>query len=473
MRKISQLLFLASSLSLLGGCGGSGSVSISGGGGGGKAATQFSLTGPVSSGAGLAFTFTVTARDAANNVVASYAGTLHFTSSDPAAVLPPNSTLMNGTGTFTATLTNAGFQTITATDTASASLQGSLSVTAVDSAFPVASFGAKGDGHTDDTAAIQSAINAASVAGGGSVVFGVARYFTSGRLVVPQGVVLCGAVEGPFDPVGVNPAVTAVAPTLLITNTGGPFLTLQGIGAGVTDLLFHYPNQVANSAAAPNVYPYTILVTAPGTKVARSTVTNAYNFLDIESGRTMAQDLFIGAFNTGVNIDHAYDHVTLRHLKIDVFWDYVENVPLPTPIDFWVMANGIALVVGRVDSLEVSDFFGGNRFTGMLLTDSPDTTQNPTCGYGTGSDLDIEGVQYGIVVTASNSPGYKFTGVNLEGGINIGQVNQVTGLAGVQVRGGGSLPPKISIIGGSELGPWTDAAYPPPAPDTIIVNILP
>jgi len=67
---------------------------------------------------------------------------------------------------------------------------------------------------------------------------------------VPRGVVLCGAVQGPFDVAGVNPALTTTAPTLLITNTGGPFITLQGIGAGVTDLLFHYPNQVGSSAAA-------------------------------------------------------------------------------------------------------------------------------------------------------------------------------------------------------------------------------
>jgi polygalacturonase len=50
----------------------------------------------------------------------------------------------------------------------------------------VNSFGAKGDGHTDDTAAIQAAINAAISAGGGSVVFGVARYYTTAPLVFPS-----------------------------------------------------------------------------------------------------------------------------------------------------------------------------------------------------------------------------------------------------------------------------------------------
>jgi len=457
------LLFLASSLGALGACGG-GLRSGSPPGGGPPAATQFSVAGPASSGAGFAFTFTVTALDAANNVAASYSGTVQFTSTDPAAKLPPNSKLVNGTGTFSATITSAGFQTITATDTVSPSLMGTLSVTAVAGEFPVTSFGAKGDGHTDDTAAIQAAINAASAAGGGSVVLSVARYFTAGTLVVPAGVVLCGPTEGPFDVPGINPASTAVAATLLITNTSGPFLTLQGIGAGVTDLLFHYPNQVATSASAPNVYPYTIKVTATGTKVARSTVTNAYDFLDIESGRVLAQDLFIGAFNTGINIDHAYDHVTLRHLVHSVFWDIMGIQQFPQPIDTWVLNNGTALVVDRMDSLEVSDFFVYSRFTGMLLTDSSDTSQNPTCGYGTGSDIDIEGVQYGIIVTASNTPGYKFTNVFLESQADIG-------VAGVQVRTGGSLPPKIAINGVSQGGPepWADGAFPPPPVGELVV----
>jgi hypothetical protein len=323
----------------------------------------------------------------------------------------------------------------------------------------VSAFGAKGDGATDDTAAIQSAISAASAAGGGSVVFNVALYYTTGTFVVPQSVVLCGAIEGPFDVSTANPGVTAVAPTLLVTNTGNPFITLQGVGAGVTDLLFHYPNQVSPSASAPTKYPYTILVMAPGTKVARSMVTNAYDFLDIESGRVVARDLFIGAFHYGVNIDHAHDHVTLRNLISQVYWDILNTGVYPSPIDTWVYSNGIALVVNRADSLEVHDFNVFSRFAGIFLTDSPDATQTPRCGFGTGSDIDLDGMEYGIIVTASNSAGYEFTNVVVGGAGPPG-----AGQAAVLVKSGGSMPPEILINGGSVVGGDSFALGPYPTP---------
>jgi len=56
--------------------------------------------------------------------VPGYAGLIHFTSTDGAAVLPPNASLTNGTGSFVATLSTLGTQTITATDTVTASLTG-------------------------------------------------------------------------------------------------------------------------------------------------------------------------------------------------------------------------------------------------------------------------------------------------------------------------------------------------------------
>jgi len=49
---------------------------------------------------------------------------VHFTSSDPQATLPADSTLTNGTGTFSATLRTAGSQTISARDTVNGSIAG-------------------------------------------------------------------------------------------------------------------------------------------------------------------------------------------------------------------------------------------------------------------------------------------------------------------------------------------------------------
>jgi len=118
------LLISAASFLISAGCGG-------GAGGGaavnqpGQAATHFSISAQASSNVGTAFNFTVTALDASNNVAAKYAGTVQVTSTDLQAVLsPPKSTLVNGIGTFSATMNTAGGQTITATDTVAAAIRG-------------------------------------------------------------------------------------------------------------------------------------------------------------------------------------------------------------------------------------------------------------------------------------------------------------------------------------------------------------
>jgi hypothetical protein len=80
--------------------------------------------------AGASGTLTVSAIDSNGNVVTSYAGTVHFTSSDTLASLPANYTFTSsdkGVHTFTVTLKRAGTRSVTATDTVNSTITGSQS----------------------------------------------------------------------------------------------------------------------------------------------------------------------------------------------------------------------------------------------------------------------------------------------------------------------------------------------------------
>ncbi len=96
------------------------------------ASPHFSVSAPSGSTAGSSFTVTVTALDPSNHTLTGYTGTVHFTSSDAAAVLPADYTFTGGdqgVHQFTMTLKAAGSQSVTATDTSNGAVTGSASVT--------------------------------------------------------------------------------------------------------------------------------------------------------------------------------------------------------------------------------------------------------------------------------------------------------------------------------------------------------
>jgi hypothetical protein len=94
-------------------------------------ATHLAISAPANVSLGVAFSVTVTARDAYGNIATGYLGTIHFTSSDNKAILPSNYTFVAsdaGVHTFLVTFMNSGTQTLTATDTHTGSIKGSASV---------------------------------------------------------------------------------------------------------------------------------------------------------------------------------------------------------------------------------------------------------------------------------------------------------------------------------------------------------
>jgi hypothetical protein len=94
-------------------------------------AVQFRLIAPPQVGPGEPFSLSVIALDAENHTASTYTGTIHFTSTDPDAVLPDDYTFVaedGGQQTFTVQLQTAGTQTITAYDVTNVHRTGNVSV---------------------------------------------------------------------------------------------------------------------------------------------------------------------------------------------------------------------------------------------------------------------------------------------------------------------------------------------------------
>lgn len=175
-------------------------------------AVRLSVSAPATATLGGSFPFTVTALDLYGNIATGYAGTVHFTSTDGAATLPANATLIAGVGTFNATLNTAGSQTISATDTVTSSLTGTSSTIAVSVPSLVVTTAADDPGTaanctiqttpgtgTDAACSLRDALLEVAVLGSGNITFDATKFtgtqtitLTSGTLTVPPGAAVTG-----------------------------------------------------------------------------------------------------------------------------------------------------------------------------------------------------------------------------------------------------------------------------------------
>jgi hypothetical protein len=229
----------------------SGTITVSAG-----AAVSFTVSAPAAAVAGTAFNFTVTALDAFSNVATGYAGTAHFTATDAQAVLPGNSTLVNGVGTFSATLKTAGTHTLTATDTVTASLKGTSGTIVVTAGAPAT---ITATGGTPQSAIVlapfATPLQATVRDAANNPVQGVSVTFTapgSGASATPAGATAITDVNG----VATSPAYTANAIV-------GAY-TVSAAAAGIAT--------PANFALTNN--PWTVFsgTTATGTGIATATL---------------------------------------------------------------------------------------------------------------------------------------------------------------------------------------------------------
>lgn len=195
-------------------------------------ANHFDVSAQAGSTAGSAFNFTVTAKDANNNLVPGYNGTVQFTSTDASnqKSLPANSTLSNGTGTFSATLVTAGSKTITATDTLTSTITGTSGAIVI---TPAAAAGFQVQALTPQTHGQAFQVQVTAKDGYGNTATGYAGtvHFTSSdnSASLPADQTLVSGVASPLPYVTLN---TIGQQTVTVTDTVTSSIT--GVSNSIT-----------------------------------------------------------------------------------------------------------------------------------------------------------------------------------------------------------------------------------------------
>ncbi len=178
--------------------------------------------------------------------------------------------------------------------------------------------GAKGDGTTDDTKALQAALQAASTQG--PICFlPPGLYRIEGSLTVPAGVTLCGASGG------VPHSEHPIGSVILATGgrgeeNGTPLLTLKP-NAVLRNITIHYPDQKLPDVAA---YPWTVRLDGELCQVRDVTLTNPYQGIDAGTKWNelhLIQNVFGCPLKTGIYIDQCTDIGRIENVHFNPnFW---------------------------------------------------------------------------------------------------------------------------------------------------------
>ncbi len=295
-------------------------------------------------------------------------------------------------------------------------------------------FGAKADRQTEDTRAIQKALNAAAEKGG--ICFlpeGIYRLNAS--LVVPEGVTLKGVSEATPHP---------LTPTGTVLNIFGgkgdvyadPAITLKW-NASVRNLIINYPEQ-----QLPDVipYPWTIQIDGQMCQVIDVTMTNPYMAIDAGSKVNelhYIRNVYACPLKIGVYVDQCYDVGRLENVHFNPnFWkrstleSKLPEIPegyngdregyLNSLLRTYLQQNLVGFKIGRTDWEYINNCFVIFAKEGFLFDDF---------GHGPGNALITQsGSDVGPIAVQVNKvqhyAGIQFTNCQFMSTIKIGPENE-------------------------------------------------
>lgn len=229
----------------------------------------------------------------------------------------------------------------------------------------VRDFGAVGDGATDDTAALQRAIDAAAPAGG--VVFvPPGKYLCAGNLTIHASVTLLGTWQAPATVdryhLGGDPSAGPELRGSVLMPVGGhgdergPAFIRLGFNATLRGLTIFYPRQTKTNPPVP--YPWCVQSAgADNPAIVDVLMVNPYQAVDFGThvaGRHFIRNLYAQPLRRGLFVDRCYDVGRLENIHFWPFWTAADQ---DSPVSRFMLEQGEAFILARSDWELVSGCF--------------------------------------------------------------------------------------------------------------------
>jgi len=264
-------------------------------------------------------------------------------------------------------------------------------------------YGAKGDGVTDDSAAIQAALNDAGKGGGGIVFLPSGDYAIRSHLLVPAQTSLSGIWRAPaaFTP---HQGTVLLATSGAGSTSGVPFITLQGDNSTLEGVTIYYPNQALTNR--PIAYPWAIRA-GGGVNVTVQNVllVNPYLGIDLAtfpSGRHFIRGVYGQPLLVGIAVDQCYDIGRIMDVHFWPFWTG------DTRILTFQSANAVTFDFMRTDWEVVQDVFSWGYHIGARFRASTNGAMN-----GQMSNINFDNVDIGLQLSATQPCAIHIANLNL------------------------------------------------------------
>ncbi len=268
--------------------------------------------------------------------------------------------------------------------------------------YPVKAYGAKMDGKTDDTAAIQKAMTAAAKVGG-TVTLPPGKYLVNGSLNVPAGVDVKGAANAPRYS---EPLVGTV-----ILATGGrdkedaPALFEVNSSSSVSGLTIYYPEQ---KVADIRPYSWTFHLQGNDNTVENITLVNSYNGIKVGpegNVRHRIRSVYGCVLRRGIFVDACTDIGRIDNVQFHGHWWWAGEVHGNSDIVNKYMINNLeAFIFGRTDWEYVNNTFVFPVKIGYRFIETPTGACN-----GQFSGIGADYAQRCVVVDAIQNMGLLIT----------------------------------------------------------------